>query len=180
MKAKLNFIGILFIGGLLLFLAGCKGDSGGLKAVNAETNTGITVTKVTATKEKLPMGTTKVQIKHNKIDPKEIFGPPVDEAWATEGNVFLIFWVEINADSDKKRLELVRSAYLVDAEGNKYELDLWYFNEAYRVTHFISAAEGLGVGSETRLGFHILDPLPEGIKLMSDQLEVAFLKTPHK
>jgi hypothetical protein len=155
---------------------GCQKSEMNVAFENIASDNTIAVTKVQATKAKLPMGNTQFNITNNTIDNNELFGPPVTEAWAKEGHVLLIFWVKIEVDSDKEWLDLVRSVYLVDAQEVKYNLDLWYFKEAYRVTHFMESAEGLGLGSETRLGFHIKDPLPSGLKLKVDQREVALIK----
>jgi hypothetical protein len=163
----------------IIFLAifvGCQKKEMNLAFENIGSDNTISVVKAMTTKAKLPMGNTIFNISNNKIDNNELFGPPVTEAWAKEGHVLLILWVNIKVNSDKEWLDLVNSLHLVDDQWVNYHLDLWYFREAYRVTHFMESAEGLGLGAETRLAFQIKDPLPSGLKLKVNQREVALIK----
>lgn len=167
-------IGLLSVG-LALSMGACSKETDVIFD-NTGADTPMAVTKVVATKKKLPLGNTQFNITNNKIDSDQLFGPAVTEAWAKEGHVMLVFWVKLDVASDKAWIALVRSIKLIDSQGTGHRLNLWYFKDAYRVTHFIDSAQGLGLGPETRLGFQIKEPLPAGLKLMAGGKEIAALK----
>ena len=134
----------------------------------------LLVKSVVLTKDKVPMGGSGITVKNNRVNPDELFGPPNDEAWPKKGYVFLIASVDIESDSDDKWVNIVRSSHLVDSKGSKHRLGLWYYRDAYRPTiAFTFGRNAIRRVPSTKLLFHLPDPLPVGLKMMTGGKEVA-------
>ena len=128
--------------------------------------------------EKIPYGGGKFQIINNKIsNTEQVLGPPETEAWAREGNQFVVLSVNINVQQEQEWIRILTSAQLVDQSGKSKYMDLWYFNGAYRPRTLLTwGLSGFNPGPHTKLVFQMKDPLPPKLKVKIQNKEMGFLE----
>ena len=143
-------------------------------------NSPVQITGYTLVKspEKMPYGGGQFQIKNNKIsNVQQVLGPPDNQVWAKAGHQFVVLSVNIAAKNEKKWIKTVRSAQLVEENGNSKYMDLWYFNGGYRPSHLLGwGLSGFNPGPQTKLAFHMQDPLPPKLKVKILDKELGFLE----
>lgn len=129
--------------------------------------------------EKIPLGGgSEIKIENNKVSNKQKFlGPPDEWASAKPGNQFVVISLNIVAQNEKEWNEVVTSAQLVDQIGNSKYADLWYFNDAFRRINLLTfGLLDFNPGQQTKIAFHMNDPLPPKISLKIQNKEIVFLE----
>ena len=128
--------------------------------------------------EKLPFGGQQFQITNNKIsNNQQVLGPPDNEVWAKDGHQFVVLSVNIATQNEREWIEIVTSAQLVEQNGKSKYADLWYFNGAFRPRTLLTfGLSGFNPGQQTKLAFHMQDPLPPKLKVKIQNREMGFLE----
>ena len=175
---------------IAVLLTGC----GGTQTQPTQKNTQPTQTKKTSTSqdipvqileyslikstEKLPFGGQQFQITNNKIsNNQQVLGPPDNEVWAKDGHQFVVLSVNIDTQNEREWINIVTSAQLVDQDGKSKYANLWYFNGAFRpYTLLTFGLSGFNPGQQTKLAFHMQDPLPPKLKVKIQNREIGFLE----
>ena len=127
--------------------------------------------------EKLPYRNAVLQITNNRVtNNDELLGPPNNFASAKDGHQFVVIAVNIATTNKKKWIDTVASAQLVDQNGKAKFLDLWYINGAFRPRQFFpSNLSGFNPDRQTKIAFHMEDPLPPKLKLIIQNKDLGFL-----
>jgi hypothetical protein len=97
--------------------------------------------------------------------------------WAKDVHQLVVLSVNIATQNEREWIEIVTSAQLVEQNGNSKYADLWYFNGAFRPCTLLTfGLSGFNPGQQTKLAFHMLDPLPPKLKVKIQNREMGFLE----